>query len=84
MAENITDLIAEARDVGDKRRKMWPTPPVMSALIRRLADALEAERRQTDEAIQEALDSLRENEDPDTVVIDILSRALGRTNGSNA
>ncbi|GAA1148033.1 hypothetical protein GCM10009651_35940 [Microbacterium natoriense] len=52
MTDNITALIAEAQDVGDKRRKMWPTPPVMSALIRRLADALEAEHKRAEPATE--------------------------------
>lgn len=47
--EQVAALIEEARDVGDKRRKMWPPPLVTAALIRRLADALEAEHERAEQ-----------------------------------
>jgi len=55
--EKVTELIAEARDLGDKRRHFWPTPRVMAAVFRRLADALKAVTAERDElraAIAEA------------------------------
>lgn len=50
MTDKITDLIAEARDVGRKGRKMFPPVLDLVKLIRALADVLEAEHQRAKDA----------------------------------
>ena len=55
MTDKTTELIAEAREMGDKRRTTFPPPRDLTKMIRDLADALEkSEALRDHHALQEA------------------------------
>ncbi|PRB01777.1 hypothetical protein [Microbacterium sp. MYb64] len=83
MTDKTTELIAEAREMGDKRRATFPPPRDLTRIIRSLTDALEAAEAERDAlraAIGEAHDLIgNQSGDLNGVALDawrILSRAI--------